>query len=67
MLKAVQLIDVKKQKCMAHDFDLVVKRALFGKKGEKAPAFDITIFNPESDPDDDDDDSESDDSEFGGQ
>ena len=64
VLKAVQLMGVKKQKCMAHGLDLVVKRALFGRKGKKAPAFDITILSQESDVADDDDESESEDSEI---
>ena len=48
VLRAVRLIGLKSQKCLAHGLDLVVRKALFG---DKPMAFDVSIFDTEDDPD----------------
>ena len=48
VLRAVHLIGLRRQKCFAHGLDLVVRKALFGKKPR---AFDISIFDPDEEDD----------------
>lgn len=42
VLKAVELIGIRKQKCYAHGLDLVVEKAIFGSQ---ATAFDVAILD----------------------
>ena len=53
VLRAVHLLGVRKQKCFAHGLDLVMRKAVYGKK---ARAFDVEILNEAEVSDDDEDD-----------
>ena len=62
VLKAVELLDLRKQQCFAHGLDLIVRKVIFRKK---AVSFDLTILEEAAADDEDQfDDEEDDDDDY---